>query len=58
MEHIKFIDSISFLLFPLSKLFAAFGLTAAKVWYHNYFNTEENLNYSRFPTRSLIVLTK
>ena len=30
MEHIKFIDSISFLPFPLRKLSAAFGPTAAK----------------------------
>ena len=45
MEHIKFIDSISFLPFPLRKLSAAFGLTAAKGWYPHYFNTEENLDY-------------
>ena len=45
MEHMKFIDSISFLPFPLRKLSAAFGLTAAKGWYPHYFKTEENLNY-------------
>ena len=45
MEHIKFIDSICFLTFPLRKLSGAFGLTAAKGWYPHYFNTEENLNY-------------
>ena len=33
MEQIKFIDSISFLPFPLRKLSTAFGLTAAKGWY-------------------------
>ena len=45
MEHIKFIDSISFLPFTLRKLSAAFGLTAAKGWKPHYFHTEENLNY-------------
>ena len=30
MEHMKIIDSISFLQFPLCKLSGAFGLTAAK----------------------------
>ena len=41
----KFIDSISFLPFPLRKLFASFGLTATKGSYPHYFNAEENLNY-------------
>ena len=45
MEQIKFIDSISFLPFPLRKLSTAFGLTAAKGWYHHYFNSEENLDH-------------
>ena len=45
MEHIKFIDSISFLPFPLRKLSTAFGLTAAKGWYYHYFNSEENLDH-------------
>ena len=43
--YIKFIDSISFLPFPLRKLSSACGLTAAKVWYPHYFNTQENLDY-------------
>ena len=45
MEHLKFIDSISFLPFPLCKLSSAFGLTEAKGWYPHYFNTQENLDY-------------
>ncbi len=45
MEHIKLIDSIRFLPFPLRKLAGAFDLTAAKGWYPHYFNTEENLDY-------------
>ena len=45
MEHIKFIDRICFLSFPLRKLSGASGLTAAKGWYPHYFNTEENMNY-------------
>ena len=44
MEHMKFIDSICFLPFPLRKLSGAFGVTAAKGWYP-HFNTEENLHY-------------
>ena len=35
MEHIKFINSISFLPFPLRKLSMAFDLTTTKVWYPN-----------------------
>ena len=31
MEHLKFIDSIGFLPFPLRKLSSAFGLNASKV---------------------------
>ena len=45
MEHIKFIDSISLLPFPLPKLPSAFGLTASKGWYPHYFNRQENLYY-------------
>jgi hypothetical protein len=32
IEHIKFIDIIRFLPFPLRKLSSAFGLTASKSW--------------------------
>jgi hypothetical protein len=45
MEHLKFIDSICFLPFPLRKLSGAFGLTASKSWYPHYFNKAENLDY-------------
>jgi hypothetical protein len=45
MEHLKFIDSICFLPFPLRKLSAAFGLTASKSWYLHYFIKTENLDY-------------
>jgi hypothetical protein len=45
LEHIKFIDSISYLPFPLRKLAGAFGLSASKSWYPHYFNTKDNLNY-------------
>ena len=30
---------------PLRKLSSAFGLTAAKVWYHHYFNPLAKLNH-------------
>ena len=42
-----FLDSVSFLPFPLRKLPEAFGLKASKSWYHHFFNTEENLDYIR-----------
>jgi hypothetical protein len=45
VEHIKFIDSISYLPFPLPKLADAFGLSASKSCYSHYFNTKDNLNY-------------
>ena len=45
MEHLVFLDSVSFLPFPLRMLPEAFGLTVAKSWYPHYFNTEENLDY-------------
>jgi hypothetical protein len=45
MEHLKFIDSICFLPFPLLKLSGAFGFTASKSWYPHYFNKTENLDY-------------
>jgi hypothetical protein len=45
MEHLKFIDSICFLPFPLRKLSGAFSLTASKLWYPHYFNTTANLDY-------------
>jgi len=45
MEHLVFLDSVSFLPFPLRKMPEAFGLTASKSWYPHFFNTEENLDY-------------
>jgi hypothetical protein len=45
MEHLKFINSICFLPFPLRKLSAASGLTASKSWYPHYFNKAANLDY-------------
>ena len=45
MEHLTFIDSISFMPCSLRKLPEAFGLNATKSWYPHYFNTEENMNY-------------
>jgi hypothetical protein len=45
MEHLKFIDNICSLPFPLSKLSDAFGLTGSKSWYLHYFNKMENLHY-------------
>jgi hypothetical protein len=45
MEHLKFIDSICFLPFPLRNLSGAFGLTTSKSWYPHYFNKAANLDY-------------
>ena len=45
MEHMLFLESVSFLPFSLRWLSEAFGLTVAKSWYPHYFNTEENLDY-------------
>jgi hypothetical protein len=45
MEHLLFIDSVSFLPMSLRKLPEAFQLSARKSWYPYFFNTRENLNY-------------
>jgi len=45
MENLVFLDSVSFLSCSLRTLPEAFGLTASKLWYPNYFSTKENLNY-------------
>ena len=45
MEHLLFIDSISYLPMPLHKLPEAFGLSVRISWYPHYFNTKTNLNY-------------
>ena len=45
MEHLTFLDSISFLPMALPKLPKAFGLTTTKSWYPHYFNTRANRDY-------------
>jgi len=45
MEHLVFLDSVSFLPCALRKLPDAFGLQTIKSWYPHHFNTEENLHY-------------
>jgi hypothetical protein len=45
VKNIKFIDSISYLLFPPRKFAGAFGLSASKSWYPHYFNSKDNLIY-------------
>jgi hypothetical protein len=45
MEHLTFLDSISYLPMALRKLPEAFGLSVRKSWYPHYFNTKTNLNY-------------
>ena len=47
MEHMTFLDSISFLPMALRKLPEAFRLTACKSWYPHYFNTQSNLDFIR-----------
>ena len=45
MQHLHFLDSISYLPLPLRKLPEAFGLSPSKSWYPHYFNTKANLDY-------------
>ena len=45
MEHLIFLDSISFLPMALRKLPEDFGLTATKSWYPHFFNTQANRDY-------------
>ena len=45
MEHLTFLDSISFLPMALPKLSEAFGLVASKSWYPHFFNTLANRDY-------------
>jgi len=45
MEHLVFLDSVSFLPCSLRKLPEAFGPSASKSWSPHFFNTVENLNY-------------
>jgi hypothetical protein len=45
MQHIHFLDSISYLPMPLLKVPQAFGLSSSKSWFPHYYNTKANLNY-------------
>ena len=45
IEHLVFLDSVSFRPCSLRKLPEAFGLTTSKSCYPHYCNTEENLDY-------------
>jgi hypothetical protein len=45
MQHIHFLDSVSYLPMPLRKLPEAFGLLSSKYWFPQYFNTKANLKY-------------
>jgi len=45
IEHMLFIDSVSYLPMPLRKVPEAFGLDTTKSWYPNYFNKNTNLDY-------------
>jgi hypothetical protein len=45
MQHIHFLDSISYLPMPLRKLPEAFGLSSTKSWFPHYYNTKANLSY-------------
>jgi hypothetical protein len=47
MEHLVFLDSVSFPPCALRKLPEAFGMQAAKSCFLHYFDTEENLDYVR-----------
>jgi hypothetical protein len=59
MEHLLFLDIISFLPFALRKLSDAFGLTVSKSWYSHYFNTRANLDYvGKFPDVSYYSIDK
>jgi hypothetical protein len=44
MQHVHFLDSVSFLPMPLRKLPEAFGLSS-KSWFFHYFNTKANMDY-------------
>jgi hypothetical protein len=45
IQHLHFLDSISYLTMPLRKLSKAFGLSSKKSWFPHYFNTKANLDY-------------
>jgi len=45
IQHLTFIDSVSFLTMPLRKLPEAFGLSVKNHGVHIFFKTQANLNY-------------
>ena len=45
IQHVTFLDSISFMPMALRKLPEAFRLSATKSWYPHLFNTKANVNY-------------
>jgi hypothetical protein len=45
MEHLVFLNSVSFLPCALRKLLDTFGLQDTKSWNTHYLNNEENLDY-------------
>jgi hypothetical protein len=45
IEHMLFIDRVSYLPMPHAKLLEAFGLVTTKSSYPHYFNKNTNLNY-------------
>jgi hypothetical protein len=45
VEHLHFLDSVSFLSMALSELPQAFDLSTTKSWYPHFFNTKANRNY-------------
>ena len=47
MEHLNFIDRISYIPMPLRKQPESFGSSVRKSWYSHYFNTKTNLNARR-----------
>ena len=54
MQHINFLDSISYLSMPLRKLPEAFGLSATKSWFPHNWITKANLSYvGPHPTLSI-----
>jgi hypothetical protein len=44
-KHLQFLDGVLYLPMALRKLPQAFGLSATKSRYPNFFNTKENLDY-------------
>jgi hypothetical protein len=45
MQHIHFLDAVSYLPMPIRKWPETFGLTSSKSWFPYYFNTKTNLDY-------------